>query len=103
MNLMKPVLIPNPNPTPLHRLLIFSKKGEDRTFSQAHEQKAFELSKMIRGKEGVSGKLESSAAKSNGKAKGNNKAVAALKAGLPSSSDKKRDNGCLRVPIVCLI
>ncbi|MBA0665112.1 hypothetical protein Goklo_005021 [Gossypium klotzschianum] len=69
MNLMNPVLIPNP--TPLHRLLTFSKKGEDRTFSKAHEQKAFELSKKIWGKEG---------------------AVAALKAGLPSSSDKKRDN-----------
>ncbi|MBA0629434.1 hypothetical protein Godav_023991 [Gossypium davidsonii] len=53
MNLMNPVLIPNP--TPLHRLLTFSKKV-------------------------------------NWKAKGNNKAVAALKAGLPSSSDKKRDN-----------
>ncbi|MBA0813617.1 hypothetical protein Gohar_027450 [Gossypium harknessii] len=94
MNLMNPVLIPNP--TPLHRLLTFSKKGEDRTFSKAHEQKAFELSKNIWGKEGFSGKLESSTAKSNGKAKGNNKAVAALKAGLPSSSDKKRDNA---VPI----
>ncbi|MBA0725574.1 hypothetical protein Golax_022152 [Gossypium laxum] len=94
MNLMNPVLIPNP--TSLHRLLTFSKKGEDRTFSKAHEQKAFELSKKIWGKEGVSGKLESSTAKSNGKAKGNNKAVAALKAGLPSSSDKKRDKA---VPI----
>ncbi|PPS09673.1 hypothetical protein GOBAR_AA10976 [Gossypium barbadense] len=60
------------------------------------EEKAFELSKTIWGKEGVSGKLESSTAKSNGKAKGNKKAVAALKAGLPSSSDKKRDNA---VPI----
>ena len=64
------------------------KKGEDRTFSKAHEQNAFELSKMIWGKEGISGKVESSAAKSNGKAKGNNKAVVALKAEF-SSPDKK--------------
>ncbi|TYG99976.1 hypothetical protein ES288_A10G237800v1 [Gossypium darwinii] len=70
-----------------------NKKGEDPTFSKAHEQKAFELSKKIWG---VSGKVESSTAKSNGKAKGNNKAVAALKAELPSSSDKKTDNA---VPI----
>ncbi|KAG8502266.1 hypothetical protein CXB51_002184 [Gossypium anomalum] len=64
------------------------KKGEDRTFSKAHEQNAFELSKMIWGKEGISGKVESSAAKSNGKAKGNNKAAVALKAEF-SSPDKK--------------
>ncbi|MBA0549805.1 hypothetical protein Gohar_016385 [Gossypium harknessii] len=64
------------------------KKGEDRTFSKAHEQNAFELSKLIWGKEGISGKVESSAAKSNGKAKGNNKAVVALKAEF-SSPDKK--------------
>ncbi|KAB2010300.1 hypothetical protein ES319_D10G229000v1 [Gossypium barbadense] len=70
-----------------------NKKGEDPTFSKAHEQKAFELSKKIWG---VSGKVESSTAKSNGKAKGNNKVVAALKAELPSSSDKKTDNA---VPI----
>ncbi|MBA0579987.1 hypothetical protein Gorai_022226, partial [Gossypium raimondii] len=37
--------------------------GEDRTFSKAHEQNAFELSKLIWGKEGISGKVESSAAK----------------------------------------
>ncbi|KAG4147497.1 hypothetical protein ERO13_D05G225950v2, partial [Gossypium hirsutum] len=35
-------------------------KGEDRTFSKAHEQNAFELSKNIWGKEGISGKVESS-------------------------------------------
>ncbi|MFQ6646700.1 hypothetical protein Gotur_019984 [Gossypium turneri] len=70
-----------------------NKKGEDPTFSKAHEQKAFELSKKIWG---VSGKVESSTAKSNGKAKGNNKVVAALKAELPSSSDRKTDNA---VPI----
>ncbi|MBA0600326.1 hypothetical protein Gorai_006515 [Gossypium raimondii] len=35
--------------------------GEDPTFSKAHEQKAFELSKKIWG---VSGKVESSTAKS---------------------------------------
>ncbi|MFQ6620926.1 hypothetical protein Gotur_001555 [Gossypium turneri] len=64
------------------------KKGEDRTFSKAHEQNAFELSKLIWGKEGISGKVETSAAKSNGKAKGNNKAVVALKAEF-SSPDKK--------------
>ncbi|MBA0595685.1 hypothetical protein Gorai_012544, partial [Gossypium raimondii] len=34
--------------------------GEDRTFSKAHEQNAFELSKNIWGKEGISGKVESS-------------------------------------------
>ncbi|KAE8712993.1 RmlC-like cupins superfamily protein [Hibiscus syriacus] len=65
------------------------KKGEDRTFSKAHEQNAFDLSKKIWGKEGISGKVESSAAKSNGKAKANNKAVVALKAELHSSPDKK--------------
>ncbi|KAE8680065.1 oxygen-evolving enhancer protein 3 [Hibiscus syriacus] len=69
------------------------KKGEDRTFSKAHEQNAFELSKKIWGKEGISGKVESSAAKSNGKAKANNKAVVALKAELHYSPDKKVDIG----------
>ncbi|OMO74566.1 hypothetical protein CCACVL1_16599 [Corchorus capsularis] len=44
------------------------KKGEDRTFTKPHEQKSFELSKKIWGKDGISGKVESSAAKSNGKA-----------------------------------
>ncbi|XP_038998529.1 probable transcription factor At1g11510 [Hibiscus syriacus] len=68
------------------------KKGEDRTFSKAHEQNAFELSKKIWGKEGISGKVESFA-KSNGKAKANNKAVVALKAELYSSPDKKVDVG----------
>ncbi|KAE8703364.1 oxygen-evolving enhancer protein 3 [Hibiscus syriacus] len=68
------------------------KKGEDRTFSKAHEQNAFELSKKIWGKEGISGKIESSA-KSNGKAKVNNKAVVALKSELHSSPDKKVDVG----------
>ncbi|KAK9004726.1 hypothetical protein V6N11_042184 [Hibiscus sabdariffa] len=69
------------------------KKGEDRTFSKAHEQNAFELSKKIWGKEGISGKVESSAAKSNGKAKANNKAVIALKAESQPSPDKKVDVG----------
>ncbi|GMJ05379.1 hypothetical protein like AT1G61730 [Hibiscus trionum] len=67
------------------------KQGEDRTFSKAHEQNAFELSKKIWGKEGISGKVESSAAKSNGKAKAINKPVAALKAEVHSSPDKKVD------------
>ncbi|GMJ10012.1 hypothetical protein like AT1G61730 [Hibiscus trionum] len=69
------------------------KKGEDRTFSKAHEQNAYELSKKVWGKEGISGKVESSAAKSNGKAKANNKAVIALKAEVHSSPDKKVDAG----------
>ncbi|XWS10234.1 hypothetical protein CRYUN_Cryun39dG0057900 [Craigia yunnanensis] len=69
------------------------KNGEDRTFSKPHEQKIFELSKKIWGKEGITGKVESSAAKSNGKAKGNSKALAALKAELLSSPDKKVDGG----------
>ncbi|KAE8681145.1 RmlC-like cupins superfamily protein [Hibiscus syriacus] len=69
------------------------KKGEDRTFSKAHEQNAFELSKKIWGKEGISGKVESSAAKSNGKTKANNKAVVALRAELHSSPDKKVNVG----------
>ncbi|XP_039030858.1 probable transcription factor At1g11510 [Hibiscus syriacus] len=67
------------------------KKGEDRSFSKAHEHNAFELSKKIRGKEGISGKVKSSAAKSNGKAKANNKSVVALKAEFHSSPDKKVD------------
>ncbi|KAH1045953.1 hypothetical protein J1N35_036737 [Gossypium stocksii] len=71
------------------KVQLMDKKGEDPTFSKAHEQKAFQLSKKIWG---VSGKVEPSTAKSNGKAKGNNKAVAALKAELPSSSVKKIDN-----------
>ncbi|KAL4309248.1 hypothetical protein GQ457_01G003100 [Hibiscus cannabinus] len=67
------------------------KQGGDRTFSKAHEQNAFELSKKIWGKEGISGKFESSAAKSNGKAKAINKPVVALKAeGFPTP-DKKID------------
>ncbi|KAE8696745.1 oxygen-evolving enhancer protein 3 [Hibiscus syriacus] len=69
------------------------KKGEDRSFSKAHEHNAFELSKKIWGKEGISGKVKSSAAKSNGKAKANNKAVVALKAEFHSSPDKKVDIG----------
>ncbi|KAE8705239.1 RmlC-like cupins superfamily protein [Hibiscus syriacus] len=71
------------------------KKGEDRSFSKAHEHNAFELSKKIWGKEGISGKVKSSAAKSNGKAKANNKAVVALKAEFHSSPDKKVDIGVL--------
>ena len=69
------------------------KKGEDRTFSKPHEQKAFKLSKMIWGEEGISGKVESSAARSNGKAKGNSNALAALKTELPSSPEKKVEPG----------
>ncbi|XWS10772.1 hypothetical protein CRYUN_Cryun38cG0026600 [Craigia yunnanensis] len=69
------------------------KKGEDRTFSKPHEQEAFKLSKMIWGNEGISGKVESSAARSNGKVKGNSKAFAALKAELPSSPEKKVEPG----------
>ncbi|EOY13716.1 hypothetical protein QUC31_002408 [Theobroma cacao] len=55
------------------------KKGEDKTFSKVHEQKAFDLSKKIWGKEGISGKTESSAVKSNGKTKGNTKALPVVK------------------------
>ncbi|KAE8675385.1 RmlC-like cupins superfamily protein [Hibiscus syriacus] len=69
------------------------KKGEDRSFSKSHEHNAFELSKKIWGKEGISGKVKSSATKSNGKAKANNKAVVALKAEFHSSPDKKVDIG----------
>ncbi|TYI99470.1 hypothetical protein E1A91_A13G019800v1 [Gossypium mustelinum] len=72
-------------------------KGEDPTFSKPHEQNAFELSKQIWGKEGISGKVASSTATSNGKAKGNNKAEIAVKADLLSSSDKKIDDA---VPVV---
>ncbi|XWS16802.1 hypothetical protein CRYUN_Cryun33cG0011500 [Craigia yunnanensis] len=73
-------------------------KGEDRSFSKPHEQKAFELSKMIWGKEGITGKVESSAArsntaKSNGKAMGNSKAMAVLKPELLSSPEKKAERG----------
>ncbi|XVF79316.1 hypothetical protein PTKIN_Ptkin14bG0211500 [Pterospermum kingtungense] len=65
------------------------KKGEDRTFTKDHEQKAFKLSKMIWGEDGISGKVESSAARSNGKAKGNSKALVVSKTELPSSPVKK--------------
>ncbi|KAL5839718.1 hypothetical protein ACOSQ4_012326 [Xanthoceras sorbifolium] len=63
------------------------KKGEDRTFSKPHEQKAYDLSKKVWGGEGSGGVVES-AAKSNGKARkiqnqrGNSKQLAALKAEL---------------------
>ncbi|XWS27467.1 hypothetical protein CRYUN_Cryun26dG0117500 [Craigia yunnanensis] len=69
------------------------KMGEDRTFSKPHEQKAFELSKMIWGNDGITGKVESSAAKSNGKTKGNNKALVELKPELLSSPKKKVERG----------
>ncbi|XVF79331.1 hypothetical protein PTKIN_Ptkin14bG0212900 [Pterospermum kingtungense] len=61
------------------------KRGEDRTFSKDHDREAFKLSKMIWGEDGISGKVESSAARSNGKAK----ALAASKAELPSSPVRK--------------
>lgn len=69
------------------------KHGEDRVFSNPHGQKIFELSKKIWGKEGLTGKLEASAAKSNGKKKGNSKALDldGLKAELVSSPVKKMD------------
>ncbi|XP_022732903.1 probable transcription factor At1g11510 [Durio zibethinus] len=68
------------------------KKGEDRTFSKPHEQKAFKLSKMIWGEDGISGKVESSA-RSNGKAKANSKALTAVKVELPSSPEKNVERG----------
>ncbi|XVF18335.1 hypothetical protein REPUB_Repub11eG0012700 [Reevesia pubescens] len=68
------------------------KNGEDRTFSKPHEQKIYELSKKIWGQEGITGKVESLVAKSNGKAKGNSKeTLAALKAELLSSPENKVD------------
>ncbi|KAE8712997.1 RmlC-like cupins superfamily protein [Hibiscus syriacus] len=66
-----------------------SKDGEDRTFSKPHEQQSFELSKRIWGKEGIIRKIESSAAK----AKGNGKALNALKAQPVASADEKVDDG----------
>ncbi|XP_022717451.1 probable transcription factor At1g61730 [Durio zibethinus] len=67
------------------------KKGEDRTFSKPHEQKAFELSKKIWGKDGITVKVESSSAKLNGKAKGNAKPLTELKGELLFSAVKKVD------------
>ncbi|XVF43239.1 hypothetical protein PTKIN_Ptkin02bG0024200 [Pterospermum kingtungense] len=57
------------------------KKDEDKAFAKDHEQKAFNLSKMIWGDDGISGKVESLAMK----AKENNRALSALEAELPSS------------------
>ncbi|XVF79282.1 hypothetical protein PTKIN_Ptkin14bG0209200 [Pterospermum kingtungense] len=67
------------------------KNGEDKVFSKPHEQKVFELSKKIWGKEGISGKVESLAAKSDGKMKGNSKPSEGLKAELVSSPHKNVD------------
>ncbi|OMO92674.1 hypothetical protein COLO4_17402 [Corchorus olitorius] len=66
------------------------KKGEDRTFNKPHEQKSFELSKKIWGKDGISGKVESSAVKSA--AKSNGKATLKLELASPDkkTSDKKK-------------
>ncbi|KAG8635274.1 GLABROUS1 enhancer-binding protein-like [Manihot esculenta] len=64
------------------------KKGEDKTFSKAHDQKSFDLSKKIWGSEAISGGGVDLGVKSNGKAKkngGNNqrsKSFATLKAEL---------------------
>ncbi|KAE8681142.1 oxygen-evolving enhancer protein 3 [Hibiscus syriacus] len=66
-----------------------SKDGEDRTFSKPHEQKSFELSKRIWGKEGIIRKIDTSAAKP----KGNGKALDALKAEPVASADEKVDDG----------
>ncbi|GMJ10022.1 hypothetical protein like AT1G61730 [Hibiscus trionum] len=60
-----------------------SKDGEDRKFSKPHEQQIFELSKMIWGKEGIIRKIDYSAAK----AKGNGKALDAMKAEPIASAD----------------
>ncbi|KAL9452683.1 hypothetical protein AB3S75_008469 [Citrus x aurantiifolia] len=76
------------------------KKGEDRTFSKPHEQKAYDLSKKFWGGESTGGVIES-AAKSNGKPKknqnqkGNSKSLAALKAELtdgPEGDKMEVDN-----------
>ncbi|XP_022717434.1 GLABROUS1 enhancer-binding protein-like [Durio zibethinus] len=66
------------------------KNGKDRIFSKPHEQKIFELSKTIWGREGITGNAESSAAKSNGKEKENSKTLVELNA--ESLFDKKVDD-----------
>ncbi|XVE52935.1 hypothetical protein DITRI_Ditri02bG0164200 [Diplodiscus trichospermus] len=70
-----------------------SKNGEDRKFSNPHELKSFELSKKIWAKEVITGKVESSAAKSDGKTKGNSEPSAEMKAELLSSPCRKVDGG----------
>lgn len=47
------------------------KKGENKTFSKAHDQKSFDLSKKIWGSEAISGRGVDLGVKSNGKAKMN--------------------------------
>ncbi|KAF2299862.1 hypothetical protein GH714_004938 [Hevea brasiliensis] len=72
------------------------KKGEEKTFSKAHDQKSFDLSKKIWGSEATSGGGVDLGVKSNGKAKGainslRGKSLAALKAELGVDVEKETE------------
>ncbi|KAJ9169004.1 hypothetical protein P3X46_020475 [Hevea brasiliensis] len=73
------------------------KKGEDKTFSKAHDQKSFDLSKKIWGSEATSGGGVDLGVKSNGKAKKSainslrGKSLATLKAELGVDVEKETE------------